>query len=209
MLLIGQYDSPFVRRVAVALQTYELAYEHQPWSTFSDAEALAQFNPLTRVPTLVLDDGETLVESGAILDHLDELVGPSVALVPRSGPSRRAILKICALATGACDKMVSLIYERALHDVVSAAWIARCETQINAVLDHLERDLSGRPGLFWLDSGLSHADVVVACAMRLLREAHGGRFDHSRWPALTRHSEICESLDAFQAVVQPFLPPSR
>jgi glutathione S-transferase len=209
VILIGQYDSPFVRRVAVAMRIYKLDYEHQPWSNFSDAEALGRFNPLVRVPTLVLDHGETIIESSAILDYLDEVVGSSAALIPRSGPSRRAILKICALATGACDKMVSLIYERALHDEVSTAWIGRCETQINAVLDHLEHGLSGRPTLFWFDSGLSHADVAVACAMRLLREAHGERFDHSRWPALTRHSETCESLDAFKAVVQPFLPPSR
>src|SRR5690242_660026 len=70
MILIGQYDSPFVRRVAIALRLYGIGYEHRPWSTFGDAERIAPFNPLRRVPTLVLDDGEVLIESGAILDHL-------------------------------------------------------------------------------------------------------------------------------------------
>jgi glutathione S-transferase len=51
MMLIGQYDSPFVRRVAIALKTYGLAYEHKPWSTFGDADQVAKFNPLRRVPT--------------------------------------------------------------------------------------------------------------------------------------------------------------
>ena len=55
MILIGQYDSPFVRRVAIALRLYGMAYEHRPWSTFGDAERIAPFNPLRRVPTLVLD----------------------------------------------------------------------------------------------------------------------------------------------------------
>ena len=67
MILIGQYDSPFVRRVAVALRLYRLGYEHRPWSTFGDAERLAAINPLRRVPVLLLDDGEALIESGAIL----------------------------------------------------------------------------------------------------------------------------------------------
>jgi glutathione S-transferase len=68
MILIGQYDSPFVRRVAIALKLYDIAYEHRPWSTFGDADRIAPFNPLRRVPTLVLDNGESLIESAAILD---------------------------------------------------------------------------------------------------------------------------------------------
>src|SRR5438309_971659 len=66
MILIGQFDSPFVRRVALALRFYGLPFEHRPWSTFGDADKIAPFNPLRRVPTLLLDSGEALVESGAM-----------------------------------------------------------------------------------------------------------------------------------------------
>jgi glutathione S-transferase len=115
MILIGQYDSPFVRRVAIALRLYGLSFEHRPWSTFGDAEKIAPFNPLRRVPTLVLDGGEALIESTAILDYLDELVGPENAMIPGKGPERRHALKICALASGLGDKAVSLVYERVLR----------------------------------------------------------------------------------------------
>lgn len=60
MFLIGQYHSPFVRRVAIALRLYGLSFEHRPWSAFGDADRIAPFNPLRRVPTLVLDGGEVL-----------------------------------------------------------------------------------------------------------------------------------------------------
>ena len=100
MTLIGQYDSPFVRRVGIALHLYDLPFEHRPWSTFGDAARIAPLNPLRRVPTLVLDTGEVLIESAAILDQLDETVGPARAMLPRGGPDRRHALKICALATG-------------------------------------------------------------------------------------------------------------
>jgi glutathione S-transferase len=110
MFLIGQYDSPFVRRVAIALRLYGLALEHKPWSTFGDADKIAPYNPLRRVPTLVLDDGEALIESTVILDYLDELVGPEKAMLPRSGAERRHHLRICALASGLGDKAVSLRY---------------------------------------------------------------------------------------------------
>jgi glutathione S-transferase len=209
MILIGQYDSPFVRRVAVALQLYRLRYEHRPWSSFGDAEAIAAFNPLRRVPTLLLDDGEALIESGAILDHLDEAAGPAKALIARAGAARRAVLRLSALATGLCDKMVSLVYERVLHETVSPARIARCETQVGAVLDRLETERTGRTMAFWFGEEITHADIAIACAMRFLSEAHGETFDPGRWPALAGQAARCEALDAFAAVVQPFIPPGR
>src|SRR3954467_323496 len=90
MILIGQYDSPFVRRVAIALRLYAMPFEHRPWSTFGDADKIAPFNPLRRVPTLVLDDGETLLESGAILDHLDEMAGAERAPIAEEGGDPRS-----------------------------------------------------------------------------------------------------------------------
>ena len=89
MILIGQYDSPFVRRVAVALELWGVDFDHRPWSVWADADQLAAFNPMRRVPTLVLDDGEVLIESSAILDALDEMVGPARAMLPGAGPERR------------------------------------------------------------------------------------------------------------------------
>ena len=100
MFLIGQYDSPFVRRTAIALRLYGLPFEHRPWSTFGDADKIATYNPLLRVPVLVLDDGEALIDSAAILDHLDETVGPERAMLAPHGPLRRKQLHTIALATG-------------------------------------------------------------------------------------------------------------
>ena len=204
MILIGQYDSPFVRRVAVALRLYGLGYEHRPWSVFGDAERLAAFNPLRRVPTLVADDGEALIESGAILDWLDEQVGPERALIADSGPERRAALKVCALASGLADKAVSLVYERVIHERATAAWLERCRTQSGGVLDVREADRAGRAGAWWFGERLNHADIIVGCVLRFVGEAHPDVFDAARWPALAAHAAACEAHDAFAGVVQPF-----
>ena len=207
MILIGQYDSPFVRRVAIALRLYGFGYEHRPWSTFGDAEKLAAFNPLRRVPTLVLDDGEVLIESGAILDYLDELAGPSRAMIPAHGDGRRRALKVCALATGLGDKAVSLIYERLLHPQTSEPWIARCRAQIDGVLDALEVSRAAAASAFWFGDAIGHADIAVACALRFTREAHPGLFDETRWPGLAAHAAGCEAMAVFGEIAQPFLPP--
>ena len=99
MILIGQYDSPFVRRVGIALKLYGFAFEHRPWSVFGDAQKVMGLNPLGRVPILVLDGGEVLMDSAAILDHLDALAGEE-ALIPPGGPQRRDALRIITVATG-------------------------------------------------------------------------------------------------------------
>jgi glutathione S-transferase len=209
MILIGQFDSPFVRRVAIALRLYDLPFEHRPWSTFGDADKIAPYNPLRRVPTLVLDDGEVLIESTAILDHLDEKVGASRALIAETGRRRREALNICALATGLGDKAVSLLYERLLHQEKSEVWMKRCETQIAGVLDAMEAGRSGRKSTFWFGDAINHADIAVACVIRFAREAHPGVFDAGRWPALAAHAERCEALPPFQEIAQPFSAPGK
>ena len=207
MILIGQYDSPFVRRVGIALRLYGMAFEHRPWSIFGDAELLARFNPLTRVPTLVIEGGETLIDSGTILDYLDELAGEK-ALIARSGRARRHALKVCALGTGLADKAVALFYERALHEQQSALWAERCRTQVNATLDALEADRAARTTDFWFGDAIGHADIAVACALRFTREAHPGLLDDARTPALAAHAARCEAMDVFREIAQPFAPPS-
>lgn len=152
MILIGQYDSPFVRRVAVSLRLLGLEYEHRPWSVFSDAAEVGGYNPLCRVPVLVLEDGEVLIESGAILDHLDEGAGTR-RLLPAAGPERRRQLQIAALATGLAEKAVALVYERAMHEETSAGWIARCEGQVGAVLARLEAEVAALAGPFFAGGG--------------------------------------------------------
>lgn len=208
MFLIGQYDSPFVRRTAIALRLYGIAFEHKPWSTFGDADTIAPYNPLRRVPTLVLDNGEALIESAAILDHLDETVGPERAMLPAKGVERRKQLRIIALATGLGDKAVSLIYERVLRKEQLTLWVERCEAQISGVLEVLEKERAAVTTPYFLGERIGHADVAVACVLRFTREAHPALFSAERYPALAAHAARCEALPPFQEIVQPLAPPS-
>ena len=209
MILIGQYDSPFVRRVAIAMRLYGLAFEHLPWATFGEGDKIAPFNPLRRVPTLVLDGGEALIESTAILDYLDEVVGTDKAIIPARGPGRRHVLKLCALATGLGDKAVSLVYERVLRkDHQSKIWVSRCEAQIGGVLEVLEKERAAIASPYWFGAAIGHADIAIACALRFTSEAHPQLFDAARYPALTAHAARCEALSAFAEIAQPLIPPS-
>ncbi|HUL08484.1 MAG TPA: glutathione S-transferase N-terminal domain-containing protein [Candidatus Acidoferrum sp.] len=208
MILIGQYDSPFVRRVGIALVLYGLPFEHRPWSTFADADKIRPYNPLTRVPTLVLDDGDALLDSPSILDYLDGRVPPERALVPAAEPARHRALAVAALATGLADKAVSLFYEKRMHAQASEAWTDRCRTQIAAALAALEADRAVRPGPYWFGERIGHADIAVAAALRFLTEAHPGLVSMAAYPAVAAHAARLEALPAFRQIQQTFVPPA-
>jgi glutathione S-transferase len=134
MILVGQYDSPYVRRVAISLRVLGFEYEHDTSSVFADFDAMRQINPLGRIPSLVLQDGEVLIDSAAILDWLDQTVGPELALVAPGGVERRRALRLIALATGAIDKVGAAAYERLIRPAALRwpEWVERCRTQARA-----------------------------------------------------------------------------
>ena len=173
-----------------------------------EGDKIAPYNPLRRVPTLVLDDGEVLIESTAILDYLDELVGPERAMIAARGPARRHALKICALATGLADKAVSFVYERVLRKEPSKVWVDRCEAQVGGVLEVLEQARDGVETPWWFGTSIGHADIAVACVLRFAGEAHPALFPAARYPALAAHCAACEALPAFAEIAQPLAPPS-
>jgi len=210
MLLIGMYDSPYVRRVAVSLKLCGIAFEHGNWSVGADFERIRQYNPLVRVPTLVLDDGEVLLESSALLDYLDELVGPQRALLPRVGRERRTGLRLMALASGAADKGREQIYERAFRPVQKRhePWLARCRMQMHGALSELERHADARGSGRWLlGERLTHADIMVVCAFSFLCEALALGAQAAPYPALSALTARCEALPEFQSTRVEFAVP--
>ena len=112
MLPIGVNRSPYTRRGPITPKAYGLPYEQRDLSGFGNRAGVRTANPLGRIPALVLDNGETLVDSAAIIDRLDERVGREQAPTPPAGADRRAVLRVAALMMGACDKGLHAAYER-------------------------------------------------------------------------------------------------
>ncbi len=204
MQLIGQYDSPFVRRVGIALRLYGFDFEHLPWSAFGDAERIGAVSPLRRVPVLVMGDGPALTDSWAILDALDQMAGPERALIAASGPDRREAMRLIALAAGACDKAVSLVYEGALRDAPLAVWVARCRAQVGGALDAIEAARASRTTPWLFGETIGHADIILATMGRLIGEALPGAFRPEDRPALAAHCARAEALPVFREISQTF-----
>jgi glutathione S-transferase len=211
MQLIGMFDSPFVRRVAVSMQLLGLPFEHRNWSVGKDFELIRKYNPLGRVPTLVLDCGEALIESGAILDYLDELVGPQHALSPHAGAARRETLRLMAIATGAAEKGVLQLYEGAFRPAEKRhePWLARCRTQMHGALNELEQ-YRKQQTMPWLSGEhMMQADITVCCVFTFITDALQLTTETASYPALRALAERCEALPEFQNTRLAFFTPNR
>lgn len=209
MILIGMFDSPYVRRVAVSMNLLGLKFEHRNWSIGKDFELIRQFNPLGRVPTLVQPDGETLFESAAVLDYLDERVGPDRALLPRSGDARRESLRIIATATGAADKGVSQVYESAFRPPEKRyrPWVERCHTQMHAALAELDRACQARAGEWLVGNRISQADISATCVYTFLSDALAINRDGAAYPGLRAIADRCEAMSEFRSVKAEWFAP--
>jgi glutathione S-transferase len=194
MILVGQYDSPFVRRVAVSLRVLGFGYEHDTRSVFGDFDSMRQTNPLGRIPSLILDSGETLVDSAAILDWLDETVGPERALIPPSGEKRRRALQTIALATGTIDKIGAANYERLIRPSTLRwpEWIERCLTQCRGGLDALEK-------LEWPEGRIDQALITTACMLFYIINTDPDFLPADRYPVLRGVAARCARMLAFTA----------
>lgn len=208
-ILIGMFDSPFVRRVAVSMKLLWVPFEHRNWSIGKDFELIRQFNPLGRVPILVQPDGETLFESSAILDYLDERVGPERALLPRSGEARQSALRIIAAAIGAAEKGVSQVYETVFRppEKRHRPWVERCQSQMHAALAHLDRACQTRDSEWLIGSGISQADITATCVYTFLSDALGLNADGVAYPNLSAIAARCEARHEFRAVRAEWFSP--
>jgi glutathione S-transferase len=211
MLLIGMFDSPFVRRVAVTMKLLEMPFEHANWSIGRDFDRIREYNPLGRVPTLVTREGEKLMESSAILDYLDERAGPERALLPRSGPDRRQALTLMAMATGAAEKGILQVYERAFRpeDKRHQPWVDRCRIQMSGSLAAIDRYLGERGVSQWLiGKRMTQADITAACVFTFLNDTLRVAADPVMFQSLATLAARCESLPAFQETRVPFFVPN-
>ncbi|ADU69835.1 glutathione S-transferase [Pantoea sp. At-9b] len=149
MKLIGMLDSPYVRRVAISLAHYGMAFEHQSLSVFRHFDQFAQINGVVKAPTLVLADGSTLMDSSLILHYLESLADTPRKLLPITAAALAKDTQILGLALAASDKAVQFYYERTLRpeekqhqpwlDRVTQQLLAAC-TAWNAALE--QRDIN-------------------------------------------------------------------
>ena len=199
MQLIGFMDSPFVRRVAVTAQVFGIPYEHRELSIFRDFEEFSEINPLVKVPTVICDDGQVLVDSQLIIDYLQSLSGDS-RLMPSDESNYIRALYVIGTAMVANEKTVQLIYEleNRPEALQHQEWIDRVQRQLSGAIDLLEAQYADVTE--WLfGTEISQADITVAITWKFTQFRYPQRVTAANHPALTGLSARAEALPEFQA----------
>jgi glutathione S-transferase len=198
MLLIGRYLSPFVRRVAATLNWLEVPYEHRSLSPANDADAVRPYNPMVKVPALVLDNGDILVESGAILDSILETI-PGQTLLPMSGVERRRVLQNCAIMTSALDKSVAAVYEKTKRpkEKIHQPFLDLLTSQVKAGVDQVNNRIAS--GEFGAIQQPSIADITAAVGFTFIHYALPDCANAQAQPALAALAAQFEETEAFKA----------
>ena len=200
MKLIGMLDSPYVRRVAICLKLLKLDFGHRPVSVFRDFEEFRKLNPVVKAPTLILDDGQSLMDSTLILDYVTAIAGSVVTSTPEHAEDRLHATRLTGLALAACDKTVQIVYERNLRPVEKQhePWIDRVSVQLLAAYAELEAEvgLATLP----LDAGrLGQAGVTVAVAWRFTQMMVPKIVVAAEYPNLQSFSAFAEQQPAFES----------
>jgi glutathione S-transferase len=199
MQLIGYLDSPFVRRVAVTAKFLGVELEHRKLSIFRDFEEFSAINPLVKVPTLVCDDGQVLVDSGLIIDYLESRQGGS-SLMPSEEASYVRALSVIGAAMVAKEKIVQLIYEIDSRpaELQHEPWIERIDTQLSGAFGLLEKQFADTETWLFGDQ-ISQADITTAIAWAFGQFRYPQRVPADRYPSLSALSARAEALPEFLA----------
>ncbi len=198
-ILFGRYLSPYVRRVAITLNIYGMEYRQQVMSAVGDEAAREAVNPVGRVPAFQLPSGETLIDSAAILDHLDETAGPANSLMAAKGVARRTALYQLAIATGAIDRAMTANAERRRPDGQrDDARIERLLRQCRQGFGVLDSDFGAGP--YFGGDELGQPDVTAAVGFTFVNHIFPGTLPADDFPDLARLAVQCEGMSAFQQI---------
>jgi len=167
MKLLGSLTSPYVRKVRIVMNEKKLDYRFELENVWSADTQIQAYNPLGKVPCLVMEDNGALFDSRVIVEYLDTL-SPVSRLIPPSGRDRAAVKCWEAIADGVLDACLAIHFEHTKRTEAqrSPEWIARQDGKIAAALDAMNKSLADQP--FCMGVNYSLADIAVGCALGYL-----------------------------------------
>jgi len=202
--LIASPTSPFARKVRIVMAEKRIECVLEMMDVWSPETRIQEFNPLGKVPCLIMEDGGAVFDSRTIVEYLDSLT-PVGHLIPTHGRERIEVRTWEALADGLLEAAVLVRLEQTQRTAAerSARWVERQMSKVHAAFDSAANGLGERP---WCN-GQSYtlADIALGCALSWIEY----RFPSIDWrgphPNLARH---LDKLSARQSFIDTAPPPA-
>lgn len=194
--LISATPSPYARKVRVQLAEKNIPFElitEVPWNADT---ATPQYNPLEKLPVLLLPDGGSVFESRYINEWI-EAKHPEPPLMPPDVDGRLAVKRFEVIADGACDARVLMFWEEQRGERRSEPWYARQQRKVEGAMRELSRALGDAP---WCHGErFSLADIAVGSLLGWLRVRWPAYEWAQRYPNLAGLSDRLEARPSFAA----------
>ena len=201
MKLIGTPTSPYTRKVRVVLAEKRIDYDFIVDVPYEATTRVASFNPLGKVPVLVLDDATTIFDSRVIVEYLDS-ASPVTKLLPDDTRPRIQTRRWEALADGCLDAVVAILMEkRRPQELQYDAWYARQGEKIERALHAMSEDLGNRS--FCCGDFFNLADIAVGCCLGFLDLRLPDIDWRTPYPNLARLAEKLAHRPSFKDTVPP------
>lgn len=201
MKLIGNYTSPFVRKISVILLEKCIDFEFINQSPWEEQSQVPRYNPLGKIPALHVSPQEIWFESAIIAQYLEHISGEP-HLLPTEPLALLKVRQLEALADGVCEAAVIIVRHQMLPaSQQSENELLRQRGKIERGLDALEQAAEQAE---WLNGKqLNLADIATACTLSYLNFRHVlpgwcvGR------PALVKQAETLFERKSFACTMPP------
>jgi glutathione S-transferase len=195
MKLLYTVNSPYARKVRIVAAEKHIEMGLELVVLADPACPVKQYNPLAKVPVLILDDGDSLYDSRVIVEYLDHRT-PLAHLLPHDHNAKIRVRRWEALADGVCDAAVAVIMEQRKQSP-NAEWVDKQLTKVLAGLQTLNDDLDENK--WCVNNAFSLADIAVGCTLGYLHLRFAGQFDFpNNYPNLHRLQAALLTRDSFK-----------
>ena len=190
MKLVGSLTSPYVRKTRIVLLEKRINYTFEvavPWDANSQ---IPDYNPLGKVPVLLMEDGTPLYDSRVIVEYLDN-ISPVSRLIPESNRHRIMVKRWEVLADGISDAAATIFLERKRPAVQqSPEWIMRQQQKVTRGLEAAAHELGTKK---WCNgNAYTLADVALGCTLGYLTF----RFPEVEWrTAFPNLADLADKLE--------------
>ncbi|HEX6006090.1 MAG TPA: glutathione S-transferase N-terminal domain-containing protein [Burkholderiales bacterium] len=202
MKLLGSPNSPFARKVRIVLEEKGIPYEYVVERPSAPDSTVPQFNPLGKVPTLILDDGGSLYDSPVIVEYADH-IGRGPKLIPDAFEERIEVKRWEALGDGITEATVLINHEyrEPKEKQRAPGWFARQRAKIDRGLAAMEQALGANE--FCFGGRFTLADIAAGYTLGYLDQALAEVEWRAGHPALQRLAERLARRQSFARTLPP------